>query len=305
MLMQFRWFSDVALGFISVFNNREKAIIAWGIVLLVCLLCIKDIRRIIGESFFSLLKNLFLGKVGVALSTVTLYVVLIVFLVYNIRLWDISMLKDTIVWFLGTAFIRFINVNNVTKEDNYFKNVILDNLRLVVVLEFIINLYVFNLWGELVLIPITFLLTAMIAVPVTEKKDLLAKKLINVILSIIVVFVIVFSFYRMVSDFSNFATVQNLKNFLLFPYLTALYLPFVYLLALYGTYDSTFNRIDFLLKENKELARFTKWKIFWQCLFNLKKLSMFSKMYTVRFMSIKNNSDVTNLIREFKTKYKK
>jgi hypothetical protein len=106
----------------------------------------------------------------------------------------------------------------------------------------------------------------------------------------------------MAGDFKDFATIHNVKDFLLTPLLTVSFLPFVYFLALYATYEALFTRVDiFLRDQKKELRSFTKRQIVRACLFNLKKLNKFSKDYTTRLMSIKNKSDVVSLTRQFRT----
>lgn len=231
-----------------------------------------------------------------------LYVSLIVSLFYKIHLWDISLLKDTILWFLGTAFIMFININKVTVENSYFKNILVDNLKLSVALEFITNLYVFNIFIELILVPIIFFTVAMITIADSEKKKDYAqvKQILRVFLTIIGLCLLIFAFIHVFGDFKDFATVQNAKDFLLPLLLTGTFLPFIYLLALYATYESFFVRVDIWLKENKELARYTKWQVLRECRINLNKLNKFSKQSSIELMSVKNISDVTRLIRHFK-----
>ncbi len=114
------------------------------------------------------------------------------------------------------------------------------------------------------------------------------------------IIVILFALVQVVGDFKNFATIYNLKDFLLSPLLTILILPFIYFLALYATYESLFTRVDlFLRDQNKELKRFTKWQILRTCLLDLKKLNRFSKGCTTQLMAVKNKSDFIRLTRQF------
>ena len=288
------------MSFVDIFNDREKAIIIWVLILLVWCFAQKSVRENVRAPFFSLLKILFVGKIGVGLFAMVSYVSLIVFLFYIVHLWDISLLKDTIYWFLGAAFIMFINISKVTEKSGYFKNVLLDNLKFSIILEFIINLYVFNIFIELILVPLISVIIAMITFSDKKKEYAQVKKILSALLSIIGLCLLFFAFIHVFGDFKDFATVQNAKSFLLPLVLTVTFLPFIYLLALYATYDSFFVRVDIWLKENKKLARYTKWQIFRVCHINLKKLNKFSKKSSLELMSIKNRSDVTRLIRQFK-----
>ena len=72
----------------------------------------------------------------------------------KIHFWNISATKDTILWTLGSAFGMYFSLNKVAQDENYFNNVILDNLKIVLLLEFVVNLYSFSLPVELIVIPI-------------------------------------------------------------------------------------------------------------------------------------------------------
>jgi hypothetical protein len=150
---------------VNFFNNREKALIIWGLIVLVLLLVKKDIR----PTFLLLLKTLFVSKIATALLIMLAYVSLVVFAAYNVHVWDISLLKDTIMWVLGTAVIMFVNYDKAIKESHFFKKVLLDNVKLVVLLEFIINFYVYNLVVELLLVPVLFIVGALLAYSVPKR----------------------------------------------------------------------------------------------------------------------------------------
>src|SRR2546421_9768941 len=151
---------------VNFFNNREKALIIWILIVLVLLLANKDIR----PSFLSVLKALFATKIVIALLVMLAYISLVVFAAYTVHFWDLSLLKDTIMWVLGTAVIMFVNYDKAIKESHYFKKVLLDNVKLVILLEFIINFYVFNLVVELLLVPVLFAIAALLAISGTKKE---------------------------------------------------------------------------------------------------------------------------------------
>jgi hypothetical protein len=282
---------------INVFNNREKALIIWLLIALVCILISKNFR----PPFLSLLKVLFATKIAIALLVMLAYISLVVFAAYTVLFWDISLLKDTIIWVLGTAVIMFVNYDKAIKESHYFKKVLQDNVKLVVLLEFIINFYVFNLVVELLLVPVLFVIAALLAYSGTKKEYKPVKNLLQFLLALFGIFLIIYALVQMVGDFKDFGTINNVKDFLLTPLLTVSFLPFVYFIALYATYEALFTRVNiFLRDQNKELIRFTKRQILRACLFNLKKLNRFSTNCTTQLMSIKNKADIVSLTRQFK-----
>jgi len=169
------------------------------------------------------------------------------------------------------------------------------------ILEFIINLYVFNLVVEFLLVPILFVVAALLAYSDSKKEYKSIKNVLQFLLDLYGIFLIIFAIIQVIGDFKDFATLYNLKDFLLAPLLTVSYLPFVYFLVLYGTYDALFTQVDiFLRDQNTELRRFTKRQILHACLFDLKKLNRFSTNCTTQLMSIKNKSDIVSLTRQFR-----
>lgn len=288
------------MNFVDVFNDREKAIIILVVLFLIWFLAKKSRREGLGKSLLSLAKILFTPKIGIALLLMGLYLSGIVYGAYKVGLWDISLLKDTIYWFLGSACIMFFHSNEIGSKEHYFREVVLDNVKLTALIEFITNLAVPNLIIELILVPVTVLLSAMIVVAGNNKKDAQAKKLLTALLTIVGLYLLFFAVSRIVLDFKDFATVQTAKSFLLSPLLTISYLPFIYFLSVYGTYDALFSRIDFWLKEDKELAKFTKRRIVGEYFINLKQLNKFSQECSSKLMTIKNKSDAMSLIRHFK-----
>lgn len=84
-----------------------------------------------------------------------------------------------------------------------------------------------------------------------------------------------FTIYKMITIPGELFTFVSLKSFLLPVLLTILFVPFIYLLALYSHYESLFIRLKFLEKE-KPLRKSLKWQILKVANINLNKLSNIS-----------------------------
>jgi len=289
--------------YINLLNNREKAIIFWLLfcllIFLVWLLYPATLKKDIRTSIIDVLKVLFQKEIVAILTAMLFYVALIVFLFYKIKLWNISLITDTVFWFFGTAFVLLFNLLS-NKEDKYFKKILLDSLKLVLVLEFIVNLYVFSLFVELVIMPILSFVVIMSIVAGTKKEYMTVKKLMDFILGIFGIYLIVFALSNIIAGFQAFATINNLRTFLLPLFLTIAFLPLIYFLLLYMAYDSIFVRLRGGSSKNGRLIKFTKLRIFQTCFVNLKKLNRFLNKYATRLMGISNEKDVTDIIQQFK-----
>ena len=289
------------MEFVNVFNDREKAIIIWMVLFLIWFLSNKSRRESVGQPLLALVKIVCTPKVGIALLTMALYMSVLVFAAYRLQLWDMSLLKDTIIWFLGSACIMFVHSSEIGSKEHYFREAIVDTVKLVALIEFITNLYVPNLLIELILVPVIVLISGMIAVAGKKQEHAQTKKVLTTSVGVVGLLLLFFALIRIVFDFKDFATVQTAKSFLLSPFLTIVFLPFLYILAVYAIYDALFSRIDFWLKENKELRNFTKRRIFREYTMRLKRLSKFSEEYSGKLMMIKNKTDITSFIQQMKT----
>jgi hypothetical protein len=254
------------------FTNREIATTIWLLIFFIWALSISGVRHSIRD----LLRTLFNKKIFIPLMTMLLYIAFMVIAFEKIHFWDISATKDTILWTLGSAFGMYFSLNKVAQDENYFKNVILDNLKIVLILEFVVNLYSFSLPVELIVIPIvSFIVLLNVFVKLkTEYKQV--SKLLNFVLGCFGVILLVFTVKEIILDFQNFASLKNLRDFFLPPLFSIVLLPFIYIMALSMQYELFFVRINFANK-NPDLVRYAKRKIISACHINLPRLNKVSK----------------------------
>jgi len=286
--------------YLKLLNNREKAIIIWIFLILILAMIKKDVRMAILRAIPSILKFLFSKFVIVPLFAMFAYVALMIVIFYKIGFWNISMLFVTIAWFFGTAFVVWLNVDEVNKNQEYFKKAILDNFKLaftIGLLGFIINLHVFSLKIEFIMLPVLSVIYILIEYSKIKKEYSQVSKVLNPVLAIAGFYLLISAIFAIFSDFKSFLTINNLFIFLLPPALTFLYLPFIYLLALYVAYDKIFKLLNFWVdKRNKELAKFAKRKIFYTYFINLRKLNNFSRKNTGNLMKLNSKEDLLNII---------
>ncbi|MCK4445749.1 MAG: hypothetical protein KAW56_01565 [Candidatus Marinimicrobia bacterium] len=212
-----------------------------------------------------------------------------------------TLLKDTIFWIFGVAFIMLMNVNKANENEHYFKTLILDNVKLVIILEFIMNLYVFNFIVELILIPILFIVVVMNTFAETKEEYNPVKKMTDFILTIFGIWIIIHALYNILVNYQEFIQTDNLLSFCLTPFLMFAYLPFIYFMALSMIYEVFFVRIDFLNKDKSHI-KYAKRKIFVFCNFNLRKLNKFSR--SLRALRFDNRNDILLAIQIFKNSRK-
>jgi len=276
----------------NVFDNRE---LATTILLAVALFLVLIFQKEIRQSLWQLVRAFLQWKIIVSVVLMIIYTFLIILIFYHFQLWDFSLLKYSIFWF-GTALVMLVNFEKV---GNDLKKQLSNGLKWVIVLEFIISLYTFSIWGELLIIPTVFFLVAISVVAGTMKGASSVKKTTDFMLSVIGIYIIIFALTNIINDFHGFWTVYNAKKFLLPIVLTGCYLPFIYLATVYGAYEQLFLRIDMAwFRDNKKLATYAKKKIFQVSALNLNKIKRISNRGTFAFVNTKTKRDIFEKIKK-------
>ena len=68
-----------------------------------------------------------------------LYTAATVILLTKINLWNVSLLKDTIVWFCVVAMSMMMRFVTSDEVENIFQKILTDSIKIIIVLEFLVN----------------------------------------------------------------------------------------------------------------------------------------------------------------------
>jgi hypothetical protein len=282
--------------FSALFTTREQAMIVWIVIFVIWSFFQKNLHK----SFHGLLQAFFQKKIFIAFILMLIYVGLVLYLLSQAHLWNTDLLKDTIFWVIGTAFVLFFSLNRAVEDKGYFKKIISDNLKFILILTFLINFFTFSMVVELILLPILILVAAMSAYAEIKKEYLPVKKFTNFLLSVWGIFLVIYITIKVLKDYQNLLASDNLLAFLLPLLLTFILLPFLYGSAVYMVYENLFTKIDFLIgRKNRQLAKLAKHKIFMVFTLNLQRLARFSRNSGGQLLRIANEKDLTRLIKQF------
>jgi hypothetical protein len=281
----------------TVLNNRELVIIFWSVVIIVFAATKKDVRK----SFLLVLKQFFNPKIIVPLLISTTPVLLILYVMERLALWDNSSLKETIVWAIGAGIVMFFNSTSIKTGKELLKKSLKDSIKLVVLVEFIVNFYVFPIAVEFFLVPLITILVLMQTVAgfQKDKKYEPTKKFLGALVALIGLVLIIYACSELTDKPNEFFTWQNLKLLLLPIMLTIAYIPSVYLLALYGAYESLFIRIDFFLKEQSSTSKL-KAACAKKCLLSVSRISKFTPYLVKNLMTEMTQDEALKVVRAFR-----
>ncbi len=284
---------DTAISLLQDFSNREVAIAIWIFIAIILVLSHSKIRN----SFFQVIKAFFAWKLAISYLIMFAYITLIVLTLDAIGIWRMAHLSITILWVVCVAFIMLFQFSKAN-DPNFLKEAFKGNIIGLIVLEFLINLYVFDLWFELILVPVFVLIGGMIAIAETDEKYKMVKKLLDFIMSLIGLTFIGYASYKVVTDFKHFATLEHFETFYLPIVLSITFLPFVYFTALYAGYETLFIRLQFFVKDAAVL-RYAKKKTIFAFNLNLWELNKWSEHINTSWR-FKAKNEVDEAVRGFK-----
>lgn len=278
---------------LNTFNNREIAIIVYLIIFFFWTFTQKNLR----ESIFGLLKTFTNRFFILSILALLIYVSLIIYGLYKIKFWDSSLLKDSIYWTFGVGFILMMNTVNAIKKDHYFKELLTDNFKLTIILEFITGMFVFSLITEFILIPFVIFFSMILAYSeVHDDEYYQVKNVMQIILGLAGIGYLIYSGYMIYFEFDEIASISTLKSFLFPIIMVTLFIPFAYFYALLMEYESLFVRLKFSFRNNPELQSFAKKRILIKVNFSLHRLRRFTP--GIIFNQCNSENDVREVIKK-------
>lgn len=223
----------------EVFNNREIALGMWLLIAIAILTFTKAGRKFIGD----VSPILFCGKFVVFYAIFLSYFGLMIYGLYAIGIWDISLLKNTIFWILFLELPLFDKTIEKAKDNHFFTQLIKENIALIVIVDFLLNFWTFGLIAEIIIVPIIVIICFLSALAARKKEHQSAKRLFDWIFVVFGVAVIINMIKHIVQVPNEIMNMAVLKEFLLPLFLLILNLPIVYGLALYNIYEQVFLRV--------------------------------------------------------------
>jgi len=281
------------IDFFSALNNRQIAIAVWIFIAIIWAVTNSKIRK----SLFHVTKAVFAWKLTISYLLMFTYITAIIMVLRTVGIWKMSHLPITVMWGVFVAFVMLFEFSKAN-DPKFFRNAFKNNLKILIILEFVINLYVFDLWIELLIIPFSAILGGMIAISETDKKYEITKKFLNFIMSLMGLLCIGYASYMVITDFKHFATIKNLESFYLPILFSITFIPFVYFSALYSGYENLFIRLGFFIDDSSVL-KYAKMRTIFAFNLNLWKLNKWSK-YIYSSWRFKSNQEVDKAILLFK-----
>lgn len=241
----------------DILSNREISVLIWLTILGLYAFTKKDIS----DAFLNCIRALFQKKILIVFGVLITYTSAIVILLNYFSVWESSLLKITILWLIA-AFSRIVrDLEKATVQNGYFKNLFKETFGVIIILEFIVSFYSFNLLWELVTLPI---LTIIIVTDVwvqnskiyKQEDKIRIKHFSESVISIYILFVIANTIMNISETPSSLFNIHTFKEFISPIILSCSFIPFMYLFITYTSYESLFIGLEYRVP--KRLVPITK-----------------------------------------------
>lgn len=228
------------------------------------------------------------------LALMILYMAVVVYFLSQMDLWNTSQIKNTVFWCASVGFVTLYKIESIKKDRSFFKHAVMGNFRLLAVLQFVIGVYTFPIFIELLLMPFLVLVTAMLAIAESDKKYYQVKVLLEYLLFIFGVTLIGYTLYMLMTNFGEFGNEKTAYDFFVPSLLTIFYLPFVFFMLIYSSYEQVFVRLQFSIKNklHRNLA-----KIYALILLNVRMSLLDRWSYHVARMNIESHAALVETFR--------
>lgn len=276
------------------FNNRELAAAFWLLVFAVWALRKTEISKSIGGLF----RAFWHFKIVSSVCLMLLYVTGMVALLTAIGIWEVDLLKDTIVWFFVGAMAIMMRFATADDTDNIFRKILADSIRIVILLEFIVNTYTFPLVVELVLVPLlTFIAMIDVVADMNEEHAIVAKlaKGIQMVAGFVILGI---AANRAFADFQNLKSLDTFRSIALAPLLSVLMFPFIYIMLVISKYELVFIRLNFGGEKTRRLKCYARRQIMIYAGLSLRRLQYLLRNHLVDLMHIEKKSDVDSFLNQ-------
>lgn len=158
----------------------------------------------------------------------------------RLGLWESSLLKETILWFLISGLALVMNLNGAIREPGFFRRSLIRTLSFVAIVEFLVALKSFPLWLEIPSQALAVMFAMVASFGARDPEQALVRKLANGYLALYGASVVIWSIAHLLRNWSQLDQAAIIREVLLPLWLTPLALLFVYVFAVVAAYQNLF-----------------------------------------------------------------
>lgn len=285
----------------NILTTREWATLIWGIILLVLALLHREIKK----SLCNVVKIFFGPKLRILWEIILLYVIIITVVFSYLPFWNVIFIKDVVIWFMFSGIIFCMNAVSEEADEKYIIKILKENLKLTIIIQFLISTFTFNFWIELIIIPIISILVLLNAIAESMKEYEVVHKFFNCILGIAWVWILIKSIETGIREYKELNLINTFVSFMIPIVYLLLIIPLEYILELYSKYELLFVRMSFKEKKDEKIHRRHCFHVIKACKFSVYSVLLFQKEYWKKMYIGMSEDEFDQLMNDFSDKRKK
>lgn len=235
----------------DLFSTREIATIVWSLIALFFILKNKETRKCI----INIVEILFSKNILIPFIVILGYSGLLLLMTLKLRIYEYLDLKDIIIWVLFAGVPLCYGASNKVLDKNYFREIVKENIKFIILIEFIIDTFTFPIIAEMLIIPVFTFLIIFELVSGTKKEYEKANRVISYILSTLGFFIFYKSFSLGIKNYRELDSIGSLVSIVTPIILSILYIPIIFLFGICFNYNNIFFRLKTMLKFKLEALK--------------------------------------------------
>lgn len=249
------------------------AYIIWSILFIFWLVKNNEIRT----DFCNILKTIMQTKILIFLFIIIIYNLIIIYIFAKTTIWECMYFKDIMLYIVFSTIPTFFSITNNYIDKIYIKDLIVQNITIICIINFFITTFTFNIFVELILCPISIFLSMIIVYSDNKQEYKDVNKFIKILNCILLINLIIYTFLYICGHILNINWFNILITFLIPIIYTILNIPILILLKLWTQYDDLYTIFKiYKLDKSKILLKTIKY-----CRFSQKKLDKCSKFFPI------------------------
>ena len=287
----------------DVLSSREWAIVTWIIIYLGFTIFVLKV------DFTDVLKSFFNKKLNILWISILLYNLLITIILSYSRYWNNIYIKDIIFWVVFSCVVSTINIFDSKKGKISFKKIILTNVTVSALIEFIISELTLSYCLELILIGILIFINFLYLFSQTSLEYKPVENVLKKILSFLNLIFFVYILRELYKSF-NFLLSQETWFKFLIPFIySILCCPLYYIFIILNDYEKICCKIqDHFVLENeidiKYINKLKRRKLLMTCGVVHKKYIYFDNEFSKKMRLANTEDKVKEIMGEFEESYK-
>ena len=287
----------------EILSSREWAIVTWITIYLCITIFVSKV------DFTGVFKSVFNKKLNILWIMILLYNLFITIVLSYSRYWNNIYIKDIVFWIVFSCVVSTINIFDRKKEKVSFKKIILANVTVSALIEFIISELTLSYCLESIIIGIFIPINFLFLVSQTSLEYKTAENVLKKIFSLLNFIFFVYILRELYKSF-NFLLSQETWFKFLIPFIySILCCPLYYAFIILNDYEKVSYKIqDHFVLENdidrRYINKLKRRKLLMTCGVVHKKYIYFDKEFSKRMRLANTKEKVNEIMSEFEESYK-